>query len=245
MPLFKLYPVIAVISLLMIASIFLAWPKQNAPETPAVTNDEISLPQPYATQVPAPEISPIFSSPTESPAAPALAPSAFIEPVPDFIQRITKKPFGLYVDPDNSPIQPERFTGYHTGVDAEFTDTAADVPVNSIADGRIISARRSNGYGGVVVIEHVINHQPHLVIYGHLDPARSIKENSSIMAGETIGYLGRDQSTETDGERKHLHLAILTGTKLDLRGYVSNQVDLANWLNPQTLYPPLPTPPSL
>lgn len=244
MPLFKLYPTLAVIGLLAIVSVFLAWPKQNPPETPDVANDDVSLPPPYTTQASAPQISPTFNTPTESPvsSAPAIDPVAFVEPVQDFVQRVTKKPFGLYIDPSTSPIQPERFTGYHTGVDAEFTDTEADVPVKSITEGRILSARRSNGYGGVVVIEHVINHQPHLVIYGHLDPARSIKENSPVIAGETIGYLGRNQSAETDGERKHLHLAILASTKLDLRGYVSNQEELTNWLNPVNLYNPAPSP---
>lgn len=243
MPLFKLYPTLAVIGLLAIVSVFLAWPKQNPPETPDVANDDVSLPPPYATQASAPQIFPIFNTPPVSPVS--ATPAAFIEPVQDFVQRVTKKPFGLYIDPSTSPIQPERFTGYHTGVDAEFTDTETDVPVKSIAEGRILSARRSNGYGGVVVIEHVINNQPHLVIYGHLDPARLIKEDSPVIAGEIIGYLGRDQSTETDGERKHLHLAILASTKLDLRGYVSNPEELTNWLNPLILYPSLPTPASL
>jgi murein DD-endopeptidase MepM/ murein hydrolase activator NlpD len=244
MPPFKLYPTLAIIGIIAIVSVFLAWPKQNPPETPNVANDEVSLPPPYATQASAPQISPTFSTPTESPvsSAPAITPAAFVEPVQDFVQRVTKKPFGLFVDPNNSPVQPERFSGYHTGADAEFADTKVDVPVKSIAEGQVRSARRSNGYGGVVVIEHVINNQPHLVIYGHLDPARSIKENSPVIAGETIGYLGRDKSAQTDGERKHLHLAILSGTKLDLRGYVSNPEELINWLNPLDLYTPLPTP---
>ena len=244
MPPFKLYPTLAVIGMLAIVSVFLAWPKQNSPENPSLVSDDNSSPQPYTTQALPFTNSPLLNTPTVIPASPAptVSPVVFVEPVESFVQRVMKKPFGLYVDPDNSPVQPERFSGYHTGADAEFTDTKVDVPVKSIAEGQVRSARRSNGYGGGVVIEHVINDQPHLVIYGHLDPTRLIKENSSVTAGETIGYLGRDKSAETDGERKHLHLAILSGTKLDLRGYVSNPEELINWLNPLDLYTPLPTP---
>lgn len=34
-------------------------------------------------------------------------------------ERITKKPFGVFVTPQNSPVNPERFRGYHTGTDFE------------------------------------------------------------------------------------------------------------------------------
>jgi len=43
-------------------------------------------------------------------------------PVNQFFARITKKPFGVYITPETSPVQPEKFTGYHTGVDVEFVD---------------------------------------------------------------------------------------------------------------------------
>lgn len=43
-------------------------------------------------------------------------------PIAEFEKRITKKPFGIYITPQNSPVQPERFTGYHTGVDVEYED---------------------------------------------------------------------------------------------------------------------------
>lgn len=59
-------------------------------------------------------------------------------PIADFEGRITKKPFGIYITPQNSPVQPERFSGYHTGDDAEYGDVAADVPVYAVYDGQIV-----------------------------------------------------------------------------------------------------------
>lgn len=245
MPLLKLSLILAIASIIVLSGVFLLWPKQNTPEDPGTIVDVPSTPQPYKTQSIFLSSSPLLSSPYSSPTPLLLttSPLTLVEPVPDFIQRVTKKPFGLYVEPDNSPVQPERFTGYHTGADAEYADLDADVAVKSILAGTVRSARRSNGYGGIVVIEHAIDNKPHLAIYGHLDPARLIAANSVVSAGQAIGYLGQDKSDETDGERKHLHLAILPGTKLDLRGYVSNPDELANWLNPLSLFSSSPSNP--
>jgi len=93
-----------------------------------------------------------------------------IEPVDNFRTRVTKKPFGLYVTPDTSPVSPERFSGYHSGADAEFSDTESEVEVRAIANGTVKLANTVSGYGGVVVIEHVIKETTYQVIYGHLDP---------------------------------------------------------------------------
>src|SRR5579863_6635904 len=41
------------------------------------------------------------------------------EPISGGLSRVTKKPFGIYVTPQNSPVQPEKFTGFHTGIDFE------------------------------------------------------------------------------------------------------------------------------
>src|SRR3990167_7147055 len=38
-------------------------------------------------------------------------------PISDWLSRITKKKFGQYITPQTSPVQPERFTGYHTAAD--------------------------------------------------------------------------------------------------------------------------------
>ena len=39
----------------------------------------------------------------------------FTNPISNPLERIIKKPFGIKINPANSPVQPERFSGYHTG----------------------------------------------------------------------------------------------------------------------------------
>lgn len=155
-----------------------------------------------------------------------------VEPIEDFYNRITKKEFGQYITKQNSPVQPERFSGYHTGVDIEYVDTEYDVPVVSIADGTVVLSRWVSGYGGVTIIKHEIKGIFYYVIYGHLDPDSILNVNKKIKQGERIGILGEDKSNETDGERKHLHFAIYKGNKINLLGYVQNQGELKNWIDP-------------
>jgi murein DD-endopeptidase MepM/ murein hydrolase activator NlpD len=159
------------------------------------------------------------------------------EPVAGFLDRITKKNFGIYITPDTSPVENDKFTGYHTGVDAEFTDTVIDIPVYAIADGTIVLAKWVNGYGGLIVIRHTINGAPIYALYGHLDEASFPAAGTTLVTrGDQIAVLGDDHSQETDGVRKHIHFAIYTGEKVDYRGYVPNQEDLANWMDPLDLY---------
>lgn len=69
---------------------------------------------------------------------PTIFESKYTYPINDFFQRITKKPFGIFITPKNSPVQPEKFMGYHTGVDIEYGDITGDVPVYAIANGQVI-----------------------------------------------------------------------------------------------------------
>lgn len=164
--------------------------------------------------------------------------SNLIEPVYEFKERITKKPFGIFITPNTSPVQPDHFTGYHTGVDAEFGDIVEDVPVRAIADGTVVVSTWATGYGGVVVLKHTINNASLFAVYGHLDPARFLSPGTiQVKVGDQIGILGNDHSQETDGVRKHLHFSLYTGEKIDFRGYVETKEELASWLNPLDLYP--------
>ncbi|HZZ99469.1 MAG TPA: hypothetical protein VFK07_02035, partial [Candidatus Paceibacterota bacterium] len=49
--------------------------------------------------------------------------------------------------------------------------------------------------------------------------------------GDFIGNLGKGYSSQTDGERKHLHLGIHKGSAVDITGYVSSDDLLSNWLD--------------
>jgi murein DD-endopeptidase MepM/ murein hydrolase activator NlpD len=183
--------------------------------------------QQKTTQVPKPKPTPpVIQAP-----APQLD---FVEPVAQFRQRITKKLFGTYVTPSSSPVQPERFTGYHAGDDAEYQDVTGIVPVHSIKEGQVVSASWVSGYGGLIIIRHQINGAPHLVLYGHLDPNSLLPIGTTVARGQQIGQLGVGYSTQTDGERRHLHFAILAGNTIDYRGYATTQAGLSAWIDPLT-----------
>lgn len=184
----------------------------------------------------------ITSATSPSPSIPtAISPnpspiSQLAEPVKDFKARVTKKPFGIYITPQNSPVQPERFTGYHTGADAEYGDVTADVPVYAVADGTITYSQWTSGYGGCFILKVDINGVPHSVLYGHIRPSTLPSLGQQFKKGDQIAVLGTAYSTETDGERRHLHLAILSDTRIDVKGYVSTKSQLSGWLDPLSFY---------
>jgi murein DD-endopeptidase MepM/ murein hydrolase activator NlpD len=157
-------------------------------------------------------------------------------PIDQASERITKKYFGTYVTPQNSPVSPERFAGYHTGLDFETFSNEADkdVGIKAICAGKILRATHATGYGGYIVQSCMIDGKAVTVIYGHMRLG-SIKPpvGTEIKSGDLIGVLGTGFSSETDGERKHLHLGIHMGSAIDIKGYVQNQKDLSGWLDPR------------
>lgn len=157
-------------------------------------------------------------------------------PIVQFKDRVTKKPFGIYVTPQNSPVQPERFTGYHTGTDAEYQDVTTDVPVYAVADGKVVYSQYVSGYGGVFMIEVQLNGASHTILYGHIRPSSLPKVGQAVSKGEQLAVLGTGYSSETDNERRHLHLAVLSNNRLDIKGYVQSKSDLSGWIDPVSLY---------
>jgi len=152
-----------------------------------------------------------------------------IEPVDEFYSRISKKPFGIYITPQTSPVQPEKFTGYHTGVDVEYEDSGdEEVVIRAISDGIVVRSAWVSGYGGMLAILH----KDYIVIYGHLNPATLPDINKKVFKGDNIAILGKGYSNETDGERKHLHFAIYTGPDINARGYVATKTELGKWVDP-------------
>lgn len=158
--------------------------------------------------------------------------STLTQPTEGFLDRITVKPFGIYITPSTSPVQPERFSGYHTGADAEYSDVEDEVEVVAIADGTVKTAKTATGYGGVVVIEHAIDVVTYQTVYGHLDPNDLPATGAALKQGDRIGQLGEGGTDETDGERKHLHLALYKGSSVNLRGYVETEAELDQWQDP-------------
>ena len=164
------------------------------------------------------------------------AQNTFAFPIAEFTKRITKKPFGIYITAQNSPVQPEKFSGYHTGVDVEYEDVSSDTPVFAITDSTVKYAGSVSGYGGVLILETEISGNKHSVLYGHIRPANLPQVGNKFNKGEQIGVLGAGYSSETDGERKHLHFGVLSDNRIDFLGYVQNENQLSGWLNPQSLY---------
>ena len=158
----------------------------------------------------------------------------FTEPIDNALERITKKPFGIKISFTNSPITPEKFSGYHTGVDFEIVEEEIemDIPIFAICTGPIILKKWINGYGGAVVQRCLLDNEDITVLYGHLKLSsiqKNINDNNQL--GNQIGILGKGESTDTDDERKHLHLGIHKGNKINLLGYAQNQKDLQNWID--------------
>lgn len=165
---------------------------------------------------------------------PSAAMAALASPILDWQARVTKKPFGIYVSPTDSPVSPERFTGYHTGVDFEtFADEQnVDVPIMAICSGKLLLKEYASGYGGVAVQSCTLNGEAVTIIYGHLRLSSIIPAKGKLLtAGEKFAVLGTGYTSETDGERKHLHLGIHKGTSINILGYVQTQAALAQWLD--------------
>lgn len=149
-------------------------------------------------------------------------------------ERVTKKTFGLYITPETSPVQPDKFRGYHTGTDFEIfpNEENIDVPVHAICDGKLTVKKTASGYGGVAAQNCEIDGKSTSVVYGHLKLASiSKKVGDNFKAGEVIGILGKGFSPETDGERKHLHLGIHKETSVNILGYVQSKAELSGWLD--------------
>lgn len=149
-------------------------------------------------------------------------------------ERVLKKPLGIKISPQNSPVKPERFSGYHTGVDYEILpgEEYADISVFVICDGKILRKEMANGYGGMLIQSCELDNQSVTVVYGHINLISvSRKIGDTVVQGDFLAILGKGYSSETDGERKHLHLSIHKGTTVNSRGYVSTQEELLNWID--------------
>lgn len=161
-----------------------------------------------------------------------------IPPMSDYRRRITKRLFGTLVTPvDQKTIKcGAAFSGYHTGLDFEILpgEENIEVPVYSISEGKIIYLNWVSGYGGLIITQNIINQHDVTVLYGHIDLKSVTKKVGDIvLTGDKLADLGAACSQATDGERKHLHLAIHLGSVVDYRGYVPSSADLSSWINPE------------
>ncbi|MFA6296878.1 MAG: M23 family metallopeptidase [Patescibacteria group bacterium] len=164
--------------------------------------------------------------------------SQFTYPIQNFKTNQTKKTFDQFITAENSPIQPERFSGYHAGADIEINPDQIDqdVPIYAIEDAQVVYLGYVSGYGGVIILQGNVNNQPVTFLYGHIKLSSvNLSVGDQVSNGQQIGILGDQYSTETDRERKHLHFAIHKGSNIELRGYVNNEAELQNWYNPNDI----------
>lgn len=224
--------VLTIIFVLAVAGFFVWWQigKQTA-KKPTPETTILPTPSPSYSAIPV-----VSESPLVSPTPSQTSIDKYVEPIAQFIQRITKKPFGIYIDPATSPVQPERFSGYHNAVDVEYQDVVEDVPVYAIADGTIVRSDWVSGYGGVFILEFDMDGVKHTALYGHIRLSSLPSIGNTFSQGQQIAVLGTGNSTETDGERRHLHFGILSDNRIDMRGYVQTEDELSGWINPVSLY---------
>ncbi|MDD2766184.1 MAG: M23 family metallopeptidase [Candidatus Moranbacteria bacterium] len=166
---------------------------------------------------------------------PDIRKEVFGAPLDQASERIMKKPFGILIDSKTSPVQPERFGGYHTGTDFETfpNEKSVDVSVRAICTGEINMKRQASGYGGLVVQQCTLDGEAISIVYGHLALRSVTAEKGDILIqGDVIGILEMAESIDTDGERKHLHLGIFRGDAINILGYVPSQKELDQWIDP-------------
>lgn len=168
--------------------------------------------------------------------------SSISDPISRASWRDTPLSFGLYVtpDPETNPIDPpERFTGYHSGLDFEISSSEAEkeVPVFAACDGEVVYSGFAEGYGGLLVHRCVLDGKDVTVLYGHLKVDSLVKIGVTVKTGGQIGILGDARSQDTDGNRKHLHFAIHKGTDLSYLGYVQEEKDLEEYIDPESVLP--------
>lgn len=162
--------------------------------------------------------------------------SDYVYPIAGYTSAVTKKTFGQYINAENSPIENDRFTGFHTGDDVEVLDVTEEVPFYALSDATVVAKRTVNGYGGVVILEFTdpTSLQIYHALYGHVDiTSVEVEVGDTVTAGQELGVLGDDASKETDGERKHLHFSLYPySTTERYAGYVNSIDDLKDWIDP-------------
>ena len=126
--------------------------------------------------------------------------------------------------------------GYYTGIAFEsFAEEreGKEVPIYVFCEGTLVEKRFAIGYGGIAIQECVLEGQTVHILYGHVD-LESIEFNigDELTPGTRLGNLGDHESAETDGAAKQLHFAIHKGIKPDIRGYVQDEKELTEWIDP-------------
>lgn len=159
-------------------------------------------------------------------------------PLDKTLERPSYKTFGQYFDKNyyinKENLFPNQYVGYHVGTDLEIfpQELDANVPVFAMGDGVISFIGPILGYGGLILEK--LTSENLTVLYGHLKLSSSnLKVGDYVQTGQTLTFLGNAFSSETGGERKHLHFGIYQGQDLYFKGYENTISKLdQKWINP-------------
>ena len=132
---------------------------------------------------------------------------------------------------DNEGTQGLEKRCLHLGVDFWIP---AGTPINAIFKGKVVMITNDKGektFGGLIVLEHKINHLTFYTLYGHLSKKTLSKTQigDKINKGDFIGWIG--DCNENGNWAPHLHFQVLLSLldyKNDFPG-VGYQKELATW----------------
>jgi len=112
----------------------------------------------------------------------------------------------------SSSFGAKRGGGFHQGIDLQ---APKGTPVMATADGTVVFAGRSSGYGRTVLIDHGAGWQTR---YAHLKRIR-VEAGKRVVRGQVIGTVG--SSGRASGP--HLHYEVLRhGVPVDPRPYLDD-----------------------
>ena len=159
-------------------------------------------------------------------------------PIQGFESRNQYKTFDQYWSKSDykgkEALFPTQYTGYHVADDLEINkgEENQNVPVYAVSDGKITFAGPVGGYGGVILLN--IANDSHTALYGHIKlSSLKVKAGDSVKAGQELAYLGNAFSSETGGERKHLHFGIYNGKDIYYHGYEASVATVrSKWIDP-------------
>jgi len=127
--------------------------------------------------------------------------------------------------------------GYYVGDDIEYSDIEIDVPVRVIADGNVRYIGAVKDSGGLIIIEHRINHHRINSVYSHLDLGSSdLSEGDPVGKGQFLANLEGENSSQTAGEQKHLHFALYEGDEVRLQVFEPHPEEVKTWINPDDFF---------
>lgn len=163
-------------------------------------------------------------------------------PIDNGASRATPLHFGMYVTPDpaHNPITPpERFIGYHVGLDFEIKPSEADkeIDVYAVCTGTGVYAGFANGYGGLIAQHCMLSGEKVTMLYGHLALASLPKQGTVLTKGDKIAILGAAKSHDTDDNRKHLHFGIVKGWTSNYHGYGETEAEVQDFIDPASVLP--------